>query len=287
MIERLRALLSDEKNPEGWIAEHEFGYYSVERRGHEEHLARQAAYRAEAHYLGQRLMRNVGLTRRDMVEGKDVLDVGAGEACLSQALAKTFSARVVWAVDALPKQISAAAIAGEQENIRYLVASALDLPFPDESFDLVVAHLFVHHIPEKERLFREIQRVLRPGGEFRCFEPNRIVEVMVERGHSHGSENEIGLWPWEVERTIRDVFGNAERKYHWSRLETSRLGLLSPSLRVVARREGPQPKQPTSAPVPSRELVSTGVGSLLLDPAIPFERLAEEQLDTIRGFLSS
>lgn len=286
VIERLRTLLSGKKNGEAWKAEHEFAYYGVERQIHDEHLARQAVYRAEAHFVGQRLMRNVGLSRRELLSGKDVLDVGAGEACLSQALAATFSPRVVWAVDALPKQIFAPAVAGEQQNIRYLVASALDLPFPDGSFDIVVAHLFVHHIPEKEALFREIRRVLRPGGEFRCFEPNRVVETILERGHSHGSENEEGVWPWQLERMMRDVFGNAELSYHWSRLETGRLGPLSPSLRVVARREGANAPAATNAPVPSRELAATGVGSLLLDPAIPFKGLAEEQLSKIRAFLA-
>jgi len=250
----------------------------------EEHLARQAAYRAEAHFTGQRLMRNLGLSRRELVDGKDILDVGAGEACVSQALAATFAPRVVWAVDALPKQIFAPAMRGESRGIRYLVASALDLPFPDASFDIVVAHLFVHHIPEKEKLLRELRRVLRPGGELRCFEPNLLVELILERGHAEGSLNEEGLWPWQLTRLMREVFGNAEQVYHWSRLETARFGLLSPSFRVVARREGKSSDKPLSAdaPTPSRELIETGLGSLLLDPTIPFKDLADKQLDEIR-----
>lgn len=282
VIELLRPLFSKKSDTRGWKAEHEFAYYGLERKLYDEHLAHQAAYRAEAHFTGQRLMRNVGLVRREMAFGKDVLDVGAGEACLSQALATAFSPRVVWAVDALPKQIFAPALCGEQERLRYLVASALDLPFPDESFDIVVAHLFVHHIPEKQALFREIYRVLRKGGEFRCFEPNLVVEMLLERGHSHGSENEQGLFPWQLVREIKDVFGNAEMTYHWSRLESARLGVLSPSFRVVARREGAPSSEREMEPVPSRELISTGIGSLLMDPTIPFKGLAEEQLKKLR-----
>lgn len=282
MIELLRPLFAKKDEVSAWKAEHEFAYYGVERRIYDEHIERQAAYRGEAHFTGQRLMRNLGLSRRELVDGKDVLDVGAGEACLSQALATTFSPRVVWAVDALPKQLFAPALCGEQKGLRYVVASALDLPFPDESFDIVVAHLFVHHIPEKKALFRELFRVLRKGGEFRCFEPNLVVELMLERGHAHGSENENALWPWQLVQGIRDVFGNAEMTYHWSRLETARLGVFSPAFRVVAVRPGVSGAVETQMPSPSRPLVSTGIGSLLMDPTIPFKDLAEEQLKMLR-----
>jgi ubiquinone/menaquinone biosynthesis C-methylase UbiE len=288
VLDQLRALFHHEKSPaeDAWKAEHEYAYYSIDRKIFDEHLARQGLWRSEAHFVGQRLMRNLGLSRREAVDGKDVLDIGAGEACLSQALASTFSPRVVWAVDALPKQIFAPAMRGEQRNIEYLVASALSLPFPDESFDLVVAHLFVHHIPEKDALLREFRRVLRPGGEFRCFEPNLVVELVLERGHAHGSTNERALWPWELERMVREVFGDVERAYHWSRLETGRLGLLSPSFRVVARKAGAIAAAP-GPPEPTRELVRTGVGTLLLDPAVPFKALAEEQLARIRELSSA
>ncbi len=42
--------------------------------------------------------------------------------------------------------------------------SALDIPFPDNSFDLVFSHGVLHHIPEIRRAQREIARVLKPGG---------------------------------------------------------------------------------------------------------------------------
>jgi len=38
------------------------------------------------------------------------------------------------------------------------------LPFEDEAFDLVLGHAVLHHIPDLDRAFAEIQRVLRPGG---------------------------------------------------------------------------------------------------------------------------
>jgi ubiquinone/menaquinone biosynthesis C-methylase UbiE len=44
------------------------------------------------------------------------------------------------------------------------VADAESLPFADESFDLVLGHAVLHHIPDLPRAWREFARVLRPGG---------------------------------------------------------------------------------------------------------------------------
>jgi len=44
-------------------------------------------------------------------------------------------------------------------------ASALDLPFPDDRFDIVFAHGVLHHIPDVLTAQKEIARVLKPGGQ--------------------------------------------------------------------------------------------------------------------------
>ncbi len=46
------------------------------------------------------------------------------------------------------------------------VADAESIPYPDESVDLVVGHAVLHHIPDVEAAFREVLRVLKPGGRF-------------------------------------------------------------------------------------------------------------------------
>jgi ubiquinone/menaquinone biosynthesis C-methylase UbiE len=62
------------------------------------------------------------------------------------------------------------------------VADAESLPFADGSFDLVVGHAFLHHIPDVELALREIVRVLVPGGRFViCGEPTRRGDVVARR----------------------------------------------------------------------------------------------------------
>jgi SAM-dependent methyltransferase len=49
-------------------------------------------------------------------------------------------------------------------NVRAARADAESLPFADESFDLVLGHAVLHHLPDLQKAFGEFHRVLRPGG---------------------------------------------------------------------------------------------------------------------------
>jgi SAM-dependent methyltransferase len=61
------------------------------------------------------------------------------------------------------------------------VADAERLPFADASFDLVVGHAVLHHLPDRDRAWREIHRVLRPGGlAVFAGEPSRYGDRLAE-----------------------------------------------------------------------------------------------------------
>jgi ubiquinone/menaquinone biosynthesis C-methylase UbiE len=62
------------------------------------------------------------------------------------------------------------------------VADAEQLPYDDGEFDLVVGHAVIHHIPDVELAFREMLRVLKPGGRFViCGEPTRYGDYVARR----------------------------------------------------------------------------------------------------------
>ena len=60
-------------------------------------------------------------------------------------------------------------------DVRAARADAESLPFADESFDLVLGHAVLHHLPDLRRAFDEFHRVLRPGGRLAfAGEPSRL-----------------------------------------------------------------------------------------------------------------
>ncbi|TCO57251.1 class I SAM-dependent methyltransferase [Actinocrispum wychmicini] len=62
------------------------------------------------------------------------------------------------------------------------VADAERIPYDDDSFDLVVGHAVLHHIPDLPAAFREVLRVLKPGGRFVfAGEPTKIGDYYARR----------------------------------------------------------------------------------------------------------
>jgi ubiquinone/menaquinone biosynthesis C-methylase UbiE len=98
--------------------------------------------------------------------GDRVLDVGCGTGYLTRRVARAVGAggSVVGIDPSAPMVAHARRVSPAQ--CRFHVAGAQAVPEPDASFDLVVSSLAVHHIPADLRAaaFREMYRVLRPGG---------------------------------------------------------------------------------------------------------------------------
>lgn len=88
------------------------------------------------------------------------LDVGCSVGFFCKALAPWFGK--VHGLD-----IDAGAIEkardGAPGNVVFQVADSMNLPFPDESVDLVICNHVYEHVPDAERLFDEIYRILKPG----------------------------------------------------------------------------------------------------------------------------
>lgn len=98
-----------------------------------------------------------------------VLDVGCGLGGTGRYLAAKHGANVVGvdltdAYCALATELSA--LVGLSGRTRFQHASALDLPFPDASFDMVWTEHAQMNIADKGRFYGEAVRVLRPGGTF-------------------------------------------------------------------------------------------------------------------------
>jgi ubiquinone/menaquinone biosynthesis C-methylase UbiE len=96
----------------------------------------------------------------------EVLDVAAGTGHLSRAIAP-YVRRVV-ALDLTPEMLVHARREAEDAGLTNIVFErgfAESLPYPDESFDLVVSRLSIHHFEDPHIQIGEMARVCRPGGK--------------------------------------------------------------------------------------------------------------------------
>lgn len=98
---------------------------------------------------------------------KHVLDVGSGVGGASRCIAREFGSRVT-GVDLTEEYCRAATLLAERVGLSHLVSyqqgDALDLAFPDDTFDVVWTQHVAMNIPDKAALYREMYRVLKPGG---------------------------------------------------------------------------------------------------------------------------
>ncbi len=104
------------------------------------------------------------------------LEIGAGTGYFSLNLLQLGLIEKATATDISPGMLASleANAAGLGVAVSTEVSDAELLPFADRSFDLVFGHAVLHHIPDLERAFAELHRVLRPGGALAfCGEPSR------------------------------------------------------------------------------------------------------------------
>ena len=98
--------------------------------------------------------------------GKQILDLGAGNGIASFALAK--NGWVVTAFEPDPSaEVGAAAIAALRDETGLPITIVREggerLAFADQSFDAILARQVLHHVPDLDLMARELFRVLRPG----------------------------------------------------------------------------------------------------------------------------
>ena len=99
------------------------------------------------------------------LEPARVLETAAGTGVVTRALARVLPPSVeIVATDLNQPMLDRAAAVGTPRPVRWQQADALQLPFDDASFDVVVCQFGVMFVPDKVRAFSEARRVLRGGG---------------------------------------------------------------------------------------------------------------------------
>ncbi len=142
------------------------------------------------------------------VQDKRVLDCGCGAGYGTAELAQT--AAHVTGLDLSADAIEYARLNYPRPNTLYLTGSCLDLPFPAQSFDVLVAFEVIEHLPDSRRFLDECARVLTDAGLLIVSTPNKsyYAETRAESGPNPFHEHEFEADEFLAE--LKRLFPNTE-----------------------------------------------------------------------------
>lgn len=151
------------------------------------------------------------------VRGKYLLDLGCG-AGENSVYFSQLGARCV-ASDYSPGMVDVALKLAERNGVPVegRVINAMDIDFPDNTFDIVYASNLLHHIPNPEITIREIHRVLKPGGKMCFWDPlkhNPVINVYRKMATEVRTEDETPL-DINIVKYVRSLYSKTDYDTFW------------------------------------------------------------------------
>ena len=149
--------------------------------------------------------------------GKKLLDVGVGLGESSVYFAK--QGAEVTAVDLSPEMVDLTLRLGRRHGveIKGVIAGGEDLRVDSNSYDFVYSANTLHHVPDRERFFQEIHRVLKPGGRFFTIDPlvyNPFIAVYRRMATEVRTIDEAPV-SFRMLRLARKYFINVKHREFW------------------------------------------------------------------------
>lgn len=138
-----------------------------------DNLASSQEYNVFSDLANQKIINTV-VKLLQLSSGAQIVDLGCGSGIFTQLLQQR-GYRCV-GVDLSQKLLQ---LGKKQEpSITFLQGDVETLPFVDNSVDYIVLSCLLHHLPDLKRCANEVFRVLKPGGQFVAFDPNRLNPFM-------------------------------------------------------------------------------------------------------------
>lgn len=82
---------------------------------------------------------------------------------------------------------------GDADGIDYRTIDIQEIPFPDGTFDTVIANMMLYHVPDLYRALKEVRRVLKKGGTFYCatFGEKGMMDFICDLFSAYHVKNEV------------------------------------------------------------------------------------------------
>ena len=163
-------------------------------------------------FMQERLELPLLLTLLGLPKGGRILEVGCGRGVALPVVAKALKPVVLIGLDIDAALLVEAARRAREKGViaAFRQGDVRKMPFPMESFDMVIDFGTCYHLRGPERALREVSRVLKPGGLF-------VYETPTSQLLSHPVRTRGARLPWHVVpqlRVWRDrVLWKARRKY--------------------------------------------------------------------------
>ncbi len=151
-------------------------------------ITEQSVERADPEEMAGSLMESEHRSRylwaAQLAEGRSVLDAGCGTGYGTEILAALGAENVV-GIDISPEAIEYARSSFEGVSSKFSLGDIYELPFEDDTFELVVCFEVIEHVEEQQRAIGELHRVLRASGVLAISSPNRGVYPPGNPYHIH------------------------------------------------------------------------------------------------------
>jgi len=154
-------------------------------------------------YLGQELP--TYYLSQSFARARSVIDLGSGSGHYLGALSRRFPQKRMLGVDRMEPLVACAKSQFASDRLEFRCQDILQV---DQSFDFALLRFVVQHLPDPDRLFRRLTRILRPGGSaliieaddtVRCFVPDAacfrgLFRAYAERESSAGRNRAVATW---------------------------------------------------------------------------------------------
>ena len=143
---------------------------------------------------------------------RSVLDIGCGDGFFTIQLWDRGGCRSIVGIDAVPGAIETAIANSKDRAVKFMVGDVQKLPFPDNSFDLVLAQSVLHHVDNPLETMREAFRVAPEVLILESNGNNLAVKIITKTSRYHRQHKEKAFSTYKLTNWVKQCGGQVVHK---------------------------------------------------------------------------